>query len=221
MDFRIADAICLTAMSTDGRWQIPDDVLGIACASGLLAELVVEHWLLIDDHDHLVYPRPDRVPRDGLAHIVAEQIAHHRVTAAAATWIRHLATTAPIDVCARLHRQSRLVTEPTRWRRGTRLVPANANIAALPTSFLAGQIARRAGLDVERVILTEILLATNLHTCGVLVERSPEEIRAHISACWHALDERHRQRRDLPALSSLHRLQALVHTIVGDTAVIH
>jgi hypothetical protein len=137
------------------------DVMGLALAGALLAELVLAE--AIELQDELVVLTGAEGPTDNLSRHVLDLIWRELGALPARDWLEYLSPKAPSLVAKRLH-DERLI-----WRERSRLplrsahwVPQNDQIAALPAVRVTSQLLRKGPLDPPIAMLAALTRATSL-----------------------------------------------------------
>jgi hypothetical protein len=197
----VADDLYLMAHhELSGKPYVQPRALGLGLAGGLLAELVLEGSISLDEHDGIVVAnRP--APKEGLARHLLDLVLKERELHPVRDWLLFIARTAAGDVARRLERSGYVTRVGGRvpWR-DERWVPVDADSAFAPLLRV------RAAQDATRPLSAQCAALAGLATaCGLgfrVVEYAPSRIGRSLDVAVAQLG---------PALRELiHQTQAAV-----------
>lgn len=159
---RLADDFWFLAHGdASGRPRLAMDVMGLALAGALLAELLLVEGIEI--HDELVIVTGAEGPADDLSRHVLDLMWRELGALPVRSWLDYLGPQAPGLVAKRLY-DERLI-----WRERSRLplrsphwVPGSDQIAALPAVRVTSQLMRKSPLDPPTAMLAALARATGL-----------------------------------------------------------
>lgn len=144
-----------------GRARLAMDVMGVALAGALLAELVTAQAVVI--RGGRIACTGARGPEDFAAQYVLGTIASEQVTLSPHDWLAFLGPSAPGLVARRLHHEGLVRRQPSHLPgRRPRWKPSNEEIAALPAVRVTNRLLRQTSFDSPSVLLAGLVRATNL-----------------------------------------------------------
>lgn len=189
----LADEFFFVALDDrTGRPRLSPKVFGLGLAAALLAELMLEQRITIEQDQVRVLSRVP--PADTLTGSVLYQLVREPRDHPVGEWLVFLARHSAAQVADRLRHAGYIRPEQSRWRRRGAMVfsPVDINEAAGPVSRLATMLGRDEPMTWQDWALCGLAWATDLDgrltwTGGAPARRYLVHIVAHLTPSLHAL----------------------------------